>query len=301
MVEEFLVRSEDMGQTFREGHEKRPGNHRKGDAHDQKITEGLSDPAGVFGAVVIGNQRLGALAKPRKGQERELNQGEEDRHRSDRDVTPEFLERGIEANGQNALADLHQESRAPQKKQRADFSPIRSHEGEAEPPHAVLRKEEGHDPNAGYRLRNDGRTSRAFDPHPEGEDEKRIERDIEDGANQDREHRGGGLAHRGDEAIEPEGEFDEEGPDRVDVHVIEGVADRVLRSAKREKHRFIEAKEKNRQNHAENRQKDGGIRQDFLGFGIVFLTGGDRGFWSASAPDEVGESRDPENERRADA
>ena len=169
-----------------------------------------------------------------------MDEREENRHRPHRDVPAVFLKREVEAHGQDAFADLHEKGGAPKEKEGADFLPIGSHKGETEPPNAALGEEEGDDPNAAHRLGNNGGPSRPFDPHVENENEQRIEGDVEHGADQDRKHRGGGLAHRRDETVEAERQLDEERPQGVDVHVTKGVVDRFLAPAESQKHRPVE-------------------------------------------------------------
>lgn len=62
MVDEALVGSENPRKSRRECHEEGPEEGGDRDTHEKEITESLFDPLGVFGAVVIRDDRLGALA-----------------------------------------------------------------------------------------------------------------------------------------------------------------------------------------------------------------------------------------------
>ena len=133
-------------------HDKRPDQRGIRQADGQEHAEGLSDALDVFRAVVIAQDRLRALRDPLQGQERKLHDAREDGHGADGDIAAVAGQRGIEADGEHALARLHD------KRRRAE-----AHAGQDEPRalqevlHAQLQdaffaEQEQHDPQARHAL-----------------------------------------------------------------------------------------------------------------------------------------------------
>ncbi len=79
--------------------------------------------------------------------------------------------------------------------------------------------------------------ARAAPPHShvEGEDEQGVQQNIADGADGDREHAGLGKALRVDKGVEPQGQLDKNGAQRVQPHIVPGVRDGVFTGAEEEK------------------------------------------------------------------
>lgn len=150
--DQFGVRREDPGEHARAKHDKRPDQRGIRQADGQEHAEGLSDALDVFRAVVIAQDRLRALRDPLQGQERKLHDAREDGHGADGDIAAVAGQRGIEADGEHALARLHD------KRRRAE-----AHAGQDEPRalqevlHAQLQdaffaEQEQHDPQARHAL-----------------------------------------------------------------------------------------------------------------------------------------------------
>ena len=135
----------------------------------------------------------------------------------------------------------------------------------------------------------------------EAEDQARVQDDVGDGADEHGEHTGLREALGRDKGIHAEGQLDEDGSHRVDVHIIHRVLNRVFAGA--EGHQEIPVPDEKDGGQEDGNENLGGKAVAQGGFRrfIVLLPHGDGGPGRAAVADQGGEGRYDQDQGHADA
>jgi len=166
-------------------------------------------------------------------------------------------------------------------------------------PLAPFAKEKRHNPNAGSPLRDDGSPSRPLDAHVKGEDKERVEGDIQNRTDKNRKHTRHRFALSSDKKIHPQSQHDENGANRVNLHVIVRVTNRFVAAAKSQQKRLRENQKQSSKDNAEDNEQDKGIAFNPFGLFLFALTRGNQRQRSTTRAHQVSESGDGNNQRRA--
>lgn len=137
--------------------------------------------------------------------------------------------------------------------------------------------------------------------HIKRKNKERIKHDIRRRADQDGEHAGFCKALRCDKRIHAERELYKNRADRVNIHVIHGIADRLFARAKRQKKRAVKDQQDSRKyNGDDNLQRKAVSERLFRAF-IIALSHKNGSARRAAVADQRREGRDDHNQRHTDA
>ncbi len=170
------------------------------------------------------------------GQHGKLHHTGEDGHGTDGHIAAVAQQGGIEADGNNALAALHNEGRQAQSQTGKNQL---GHNGEIlllQAKRCLLAAEEENHPYAGNCLRNHRGQCCTLNPHAKGIDKQGIQHNVDHGTDQHGHHAGFGEALCCNEGVHAQGQLHKDGADGIDVHVIHSVLDGVFTGAKGKQH-----------------------------------------------------------------
>src|SRR5699024_10374844 len=151
------------------------------------------------------------------------------------------IQRGIEANDDGAFRWLHDEWGHPQQQTRSHYGAAQAEILFLQFQYGFLPCQKAQYPDSGNRLRNDGSQRRTFDPHMETENENGVKYDIDDGTNDNGGHTDFGKSLCGDESIQTQGKLYENSTQRINAHIVHGIADGVFTGAECHKKRLRES------------------------------------------------------------
>ena len=236
---------EQPGEELHQG----PESHGIGHAGYQQAAEGVPYPLGVPGAVVVADDRLGALRQALEGHHGQLHDADEHCHGAHGDVAAVFQQGGIEAHGDQALRGLHDEGSQAQGQAGEKYRRHGLQVFTAQPPFRPGTGEEPQYPHGGHGLGEDGGQSRAPDAQPQDEDEDGVQKGIQDRTDQHRFHADGGEALGGDIGVHAQGHLYKNSTQRIDAEIVQGVADGVFAGTEGQQQRFRKKLEYRRQDH----------------------------------------------------
>lgn len=186
----------------------------------------------VAGSIVVTDDGLSPLAQSLQWQHGELHDAGQDGHSAHSDISSVMEQGGVEADGDDAFTGLHDESGRSQSHAWKDDGRLQPQIAKTNPKERLFPAQEQQNPCTGHGLGQYGGQSCSPDAHAQSEDEDRIQDDVGDGADQDREHTGPGEALGGDKGVHAQGQLNEDGTQGIDVHISHTIFDGVFAGAK---------------------------------------------------------------------
>lgn len=231
-ADQFLIIGKDTENRSRNKEHRQPQNDVDDKAADEDETDTFGDAFVLFASVVIAHDILacGSDSAVRKAHDLSYRIGKT--HRADiqcPEVSAEAFEHDVDDSLRHAGRDLKRKSgRAEFYKSRqlllVDEKALQTKRG------SFTAKEED-DPKGARALGNDRREGRTTDAHIEYKDKKRVERDIQYGAENDRGHADLRKSLRRDKRVHAETDQDGDRSDHVDAEIIDRIRKRRFISA----------------------------------------------------------------------
>ena len=278
--------------------DQKPGEQHGGGPEDSGVTnrhrhaeaDGAPDAAVSAGAVVVPGDRLGAVGEPLHRHEEHLPQGVDDGHHAYVQVAAVCLERGVAHHLHQTVGEIHEE--AGQAQGHDGFHPPGAQRQipQAEPQDGLPPGEEFQYPHGGAALGDHGGQRRAPHPHVQGEDEDRIQHDVDHRPQAHGHHPGAAEALRRDEGIHPQADHDKDGPQQIDGHVRLGIGIGGVTGAEQVEQGMPEQQEHPCDSGAENQQKGEGVAHDPLGLFLLALAPVDGAQGGAPRAAQVGKA-----------
>ena len=295
------VRRENPREGLREEHDAAPEDDRIRQAGLEQREERLPDARGVSRAEVVAGNRLRALRQPLQREHRELHHAGENRHRADGDIAAVFEQRGIEADGDDALRALHDERGQAERDARGEELHVDAHILRLEAQARLFTHQEADDPHAGNALRNHRRQRRATNAHVQAENENRVEHDVAHRADEHGHHARRREALRGDERIHAERQLHKQRAEGVDVQIIVRVFNRVFARAEGQQ-KFVTEQQQHRRQRQRNRDlQRKAAAQQLFGRVVIAAPHRDGSPRRAAGGDQRRERRHDHNDRHAHA
>ena len=135
----------------------------------------------------------------------------------------------------------------------------------------------------------------------EYKDKKRVERDIQYGAENDRGHADLRKSLRRDKRVHAETDQDGDRSDHVDAEIIDRIRKRRFIPAEDLEDPWSDGKKKNGQDRSDDQKKCKGRCHHALCFSVFMLASGDRGKSGAAGAAEIGKGAYESNQRKAHA
>ena len=291
----------DHHKRLRRNLHRQPQRRRIGDAGEQQQPKGPFDALGVPRPVVIADDRLRALRQPDEREHGKLHHARQNRHRADGRVAAVLIERGVEADGDDALGRLHDKRREAEREAGEKNFRREAQTSRTQPQRRLFAGQEQNDPDRRDRLRQNRRQRRAAHAHIKRKDKDRVEHDVAQRADQNGEHTGFRKALRGDKGVEAEGELHKKRPGRVDAHIRQGVLDGIRTRAERQQQRLGKDQKHDGERGGHADEQNRAVAERFFGAGFVALAEKNRGARRPAHADKGRERGNEHNQRQADA
>ena len=165
----------------------------------------------------------------------------------------------------------------------------------------LLSGQEAEDPDRADRLTQHGGERCALHTHPQHEDENRIQDDVDDGADDGRQHTDFCEALGGDEGVHAEHGHHEDGAEDVDTGVSQCIWQRDRTGTEEAKQGRRERIKHDGQHEGEAHQDGEAVADDFLCRFMVLRTHRNRGARCTTGTRQHGEGVDQHEDRREEA
>ena len=295
------VGSEDADKYLRNQLHGKPQENGIGQAGTQQQMEGFLHAVCIFRTVIVTGDRLRALCNSLKRKHGELHNAGQDRHGSDCNITAVAKQGRVEADGNDALACLHDKSGKTQKNTGKDHASLQTQISSADVELCLFATEEQNHPYTGDGLGKYRCKGGTLYAHMKSEDEYRIQNDIADSADQDRNHGNGGKSLCGDKCIHTKGQLHEQRSECIDVHIIRRIGNGISACAEGQQQGSVEFKKDQGQQDGDHNLKGKAVAQDIFRCFLVFSSHINRSPWRASGTDQCGKGRYDHNDRHTDA
>ena len=161
---------EDVGDC----HHQRPGQSGIADARDLGKADALPHPAVPLGAVVVADNRLGAVGDAHQGGGHHLPHRVDDRHHTDVDIAAHGLQRGVAQGLYQRVGHSHDETGEAQGQNLPHPAPLKAQSGAPQPQQGLGAGKESQHPHRRAPLGNDSGDGRPTDAHLEQEDKDGV-------------------------------------------------------------------------------------------------------------------------------
>ena len=301
-VDQFLVIGKDTEDRSRNKEHREPQKDIDDQAADEDEADAFGDTLILLRAVVIAHDILSRGGNSAVRKTHDLSNRIRQAHRADierTELAAEAFEHDVYDRLRHTGRDLKRKSG------RAEFDESRElfsvDEKTLQAKRRPFASKEDNDPQGARALGNDRRESRAFDAHIEYEDEERVERDIQDGAENNGGHTDLRKALRRDERVHAEADQHGDRADDVDAEIVDCVGKRGFVTAEDLEDPGSDGKKSHGQDRADDQKKRKGSRHHALCFSVFMLASGDRGKCSTACAAEVGKRADEGDQREAHA
>ena len=213
------IAGEDAGEELWLQHDDRPEQGRIAEAGGKLCGECFLHAVCIARTEVEADDRLTALTDALHRQCRQLADAGDDRHCADRDIPAVAREAGGEADREQALGRQHHECGDAETQARQDDLRVELHIRPAKVQKGLLSGQEAEDPDRADRLTEHRGERCAMHTHPQYEDENRIQDDVDDGADDGRQHTDFCEALGRDEGVHAEHGHHEDGAEDVNARV----------------------------------------------------------------------------------
>ena len=290
-----------------EDHDERRGEQRDQPPDEQRIAEaqlghepdGPPHPGHVAGAVIVADDRRGAVGEGHDGGLGDLPHRVDDGHDTDVKVAAEGAQGGVAGHLHQAVGKGHDKAGSAQGDDAPDAGPVGVKAPDLQPQLGFGAGQEPQHPHRRKPLGEHGGNGRAPHAQPAGIDEDGVQHDVGGGAQQYREHADTGKALAVDVGVQPQGGHDKDGAQQINGQVIGGIAVGFVAGAEEVEHRFVEHQPHHRERHAADHQHKPGVGHDLGGGLFILLAPGDGAQRRTAHPEQVGEGRDQRDQREA--
>ena len=267
----------------------------------QSETKRLFHTIKMEGAIVVADNRLCAQRDTLHRQLDDLEQRRQNGQAAHRQVAAEKIQLGVEADVHSAFGGGLEKWRDAQRKDLFQDLPFRLQIPAANLEIRLFSEQKLQHPYARDRLGKDSGQCRALDAHVKGEDKQRVERDVEQSADQHSSHADAGKPLRVDIVIHADADFHKHGAQRIDQHIVERVRKRVVARAKQAQQRFGKNHGGRRDDNGGNQDTGEAVGHNMFGFVVSFLAHADGAQRRAALAKQAGKRCDDEDERGAQA
>ena len=286
------VTGEDGYQQMGHGDDQRPGQDGVARAQQGGEPDALPHPAVALGAEVVAQHRLGTAGDAVDRQGQNLPHRVQDGHDADVQIAAPDPQGGVAHHLYQAVGGGHDEAGHSQPQ---DIP----HQGQLEPQvffadaaDALAPCKEQQHPDHGGQLADDGGDGGPLDPHPETEDEHRVQHQVQSRPQQGGAHPHPGVALGADESVEAGGQHGAGGAQQVDFQVGVGVAVGGVAGAEEIQHRPPEQIAHPHQHQGADKEQCHHLAQNPLGPLVILGSPGDGEQGRAAVAVEIGKGRD---------
>lgn len=213
------IAGEDVGEELRLQQDDRPEQGRIAEAGGELCGECFLHAVCIARTEVEADDRLTALTDALHRQRRQLADTGDDRHRADRDIAAVTREAGGEADGEQALGRKHHEGGDAETQARQNDLRVEFHIRPVKVQKGLLSGQEAENPDRADRLTQYRGECRALHAHSQYEDENRIQDDVDDRADDGRQHADFCEALGRDKWVHAEHDHHEDGAEDVNAGV----------------------------------------------------------------------------------
>ena len=294
------VGSEDADKYLRNQLHGKPQENGIGQADTQQQMEGFLHAVCIFRTVIVTGNRLRALCNSLKRKHGELHDTGQDRHGSDCNITAVTEQGRVEAHSNDALTSLHDKSGKSQENTGKDHTSLQTQISFADVELCFFAAEEQNHPYAGNSLGKYRCKGSTLYAHVKSEDEYRVQNDIADSADQDRNHGNGGKSLCGDKCIHTKSQLHEQRSECIDVHIIRRIGNGISACAEGQQQGPVEFKKDQGQQDRDHDLKGKAVAQDVFCCFLIFSSHKNRGFRCAAGTDQCGKGRHDHDNRHTD-
>ena len=263
--------------------------------------EGPLDPLKLPGAVVEADDRLGGHVDGDDAEDYHHGHAVDDPHGPHRQVAAVPYKLEVEQGADDAPGQLHGEGRHPDGEYPQRDPPLRPQVGGPEPERTAAPEKMGQHPKTGGRHGDDGGQGRPGHPHPQDEDEERVQQDVGRRPDHHSQHGGPGVPLGPDQVVHPETQALKDVPPQDDGEVLPGVAYCLRAGSEQRQHNVPERQAQDGDAEGDRNQQGEGVPQYLFGLRPVLLAQpyGDQGAGAHAHQHPEGHGHD--HHRKGDA